>query len=469
MSSASNQFGSTPRIHGTPGVRPRRLDEAFDPYFGNGTQGPQMGLFDPDNLFNIEDRLRSGMQGPSPADVARSNGMRVQGQNAYWAQNGINYQMPLSQVGGGRSGGLDLPPALVQALLQDQGAMQSEADAQWGRVNNRIGDMSSLIQTAGGRLGGVADQTTDPMQALADALYGAAQGNTGQVGQDVDGALAGMRGAMPTFRREMGAASRSTDAAVRDVDKAMGGLKNVDADVNKAYGLAEGAVATMQKAITEFEDRGAQDASTAAYALHKSVRSTRDQIESMRGAYPDEVIDNQLYALETETRAQTQAAITPILSSYNQAAASLKQALAGVQLNAAGTYLQGAGIKQQGTQLRLAGADMKLKAAGQKGALAEARLTGERSAAELEMGGVAQKQQAFKDQQAMGQVRLATYEAMANMKQAAVLNAVNLEMSGFGKVAELTMQNPRSITSWLQGLLSIYAARAASTGNTRLA
>lgn len=458
MNSASTPFGSTPRNnHGTPGVRARRLDQTFDPYAQNTTASWENQ--------GIEDLLRSSEQ--TPADVARSNGMKVQGQNAYWTQGGIPYQMPLSQLGGGNS--LGLPPILTQALLQDQTAMQSEADAQWGRVNDRIGDISALLGSAGARLGGVANQTTDPMQALADALYGSAQQNTQDVGDGVDAALGGVRKAMPGFRKGMAEAGKATDGAVRDVDTAMNGLRNVDADVEKAYGLADGAIATMQDAIAEFEDRGAQDASTAAYALHRSVKNTRQQIESMRGAYPDEVIDNQLYALETETRAQTQAAITPILSSYNQASATLKQALAGLKLNAAGTYLSGAQVKQQGTQLRMAGADMKLKAGAQKASIAESTLAGERSAAELEMGGVAQRQEAVKQEQAMGQVRLAAYEAMANMKQAAVLNAVNLEMSGFGKVAELTMQNPRSITSWLQGLLSIYAARAASTGNTRLA
>lgn len=454
---ASNPFSSTPRAQ-TPGVRPRRLDQRFDPYGASET--PSWGE------MGVEELLRSS--GQSPADIARSQGMKVQGQNAYWTQSGINHQMPLSMLGGGGNS-LGLPPVLTQALLQDQTAMQNEADAQWGRVNSAIGDVSSVLGGVNDRLTGMADSTSDPMAALADALYGRSQANTGQVGQDVNAALAGVRGAMPGFRKGMKDANRVTDSAISDVDRAMGGLRNVDEDVNKAYSMAEGAVATMQDAIKEFEDRGAEDASTAAYALHKSVRTTRQQIESMRGAYPDEVIDSQLYALETETRAQTQAAITPILSSYNQAAASLKQSLAGLKLNAAGTYLSGAGIKQQGAQLRLAGADTKMKAGAQKAAIASGTLDGERAAAEMEMGGVAQRQEAFKQEQAMGQVRLASYEAIANLKNAAVLNAVNLEMSGYGKVAELTMQNPRSVTSWLQGLLSVYAARAASTGNTRLA
>lgn len=457
MNNASNPFGSTPRVQ-SPGVRPRRLDQTFDPYAQSQT--PSW------NEMGVEELLRSS--GQSPADIARSQGMRVQGQNAYWTQSGINHQMPLSMIGGGGNS-LGLPPVLTQAFLQDQQTMQNEADAQWGRVNSAIGDVSSVLGGVNDRLQGVANQTSDPMRALADALFGQAQGNTQAVTGDVNNALADMRAAMPVFRKGMDEADRITNQAVRDIDGAMGGLRNVDADVEKAYSMAEGAVATMTDAINEFKDRGAEDASTAAYALHKSVRTTRQQIESMRGAYPDEVIDNQLYALETETRAQTQAAITPIMSSYNQAAASLKQSLAGIKLNAAGTYLQGAGIKQQSSQLKLAGADAKMKAAAQKGAIASGRLEGERSAAELEMGGVAQRQEAFKQEQAMGQVRLASYEAIANLKNAAVLNAVNLEMSGYGKVAELMMQNPRSVTSWLQGLLSIYAARAASTGNTRLA
>lgn len=457
MNSASNPFGSTPRLQGIPG-RARRVDQQFDPYHQSNT--PQW------NDTGVEELLRSA--GQSPADAARGMGMRVQGQNAYWTQSGIPHQMPLSQINtGGNS--LGLPPVLTQAFLQDQNAMQSAADEQYGIVNNRIGDISDLIGGVNNRLGGLADSTTNPFMGIADALYGSAQQNTGDVQAGMDNALAGMRGAMPAFRRGMGKAEQMTDAASKDVDTAMQGLNNVDADVNKAYGLADGAVATMQQAISEFKDRSAEDASSTAYALHRSARSTRQQIEAMRGAYPDEVVDSQLYALETETRASTQAAITPIISSYNQASASLKQALAGTKLNAAGTYLQGAGIKQQGAQLRMAGADTKLKAGAQRAALAEGRLAGERSAAELEMGGVDRVQEAVRQEQAMGQLRVSAYESAANIKQAAMLNAINLEMSGFGKVAELTMANPRSVTSWLQGLLSIYAARAASTGNTRLA
>jgi hypothetical protein len=420
----------------------------------------------------IGEILRSAGQPFDAATEARNQGYKVQGQNATWMQGGIPYSMPLSQVSRPDPYGLgDMPPLLLQSLLEDTDAMQGAADEQYGRMNERIGGMDQMVGGIQGRLQDPAQRGSRALMALLQEMEnfgGMSQGAAGAASGDMLGQFdAGVAG----VRRGLADAGRGTDAALRQTQTAMSGLRNVDQDVNAGYALADGAVRSFKEGMDRYQDTSAQDASAMAYAIRRSGETAKKQLEAAynTGQIDENTYQSQMYELQMEVGNQVQSNITPVLSKFNDTMIQLEANLAGLKMDAANTRFTGASIKQKTGELRMAGAGQMMQGAAQKASLAQAGLEVDRSRADVAERAFGMRERSADRQVQMFQLRSNATQAANALFEASALNAVNLEMQGMTQTAQFVMQNPRTVVSWMQGLLAMYSARAASTGNTRLA
>ena len=237
-----------------------------------------------------------------------------------------------------------------------------------------------------------------------------------------------------------------TEGRVRDMlgdVKGQIGRGDPSGDIDRANAFAEAATTGFQDAIAEYQDRSAQDASAMASAIRRNGHS--QLMMARAGIHPDgtpmTAAEQAAVTAEvqwsTETAVQEQ--ITPILSRFNDTLVSLKKGLADLKMGQANTALQGGQLR---SQYGLNGAEV-LQGAHMGGISAMAQ-AGEQQAKMMEMGAMLKR-------------------AKADLSSAAQLNAVNLEMQGRSEVSRMIQNNPRSIVSWFQGLMALYAARVADS------
>lgn len=458
----SNQF-KFPRAQ-TPGVAARNpFRQNADPYAKR-----EVASF---NGQSISDILRGSSAPNDPVQRARDLGYQVKGGTAYWNQNGIPYNTPVSQVGGSDDPyGLDTPPILTAALLEDTDKMQSAADEQFAAVNDRISALDELIRGIDPRLEFSANMGIQGN----NALLGGMSDFVGRQGADAD---AFGRDVMPRvdagvsrLNKGLDKADKGMDAAQRSASQIGKNVRNVDQDVNAGYALHSQAVAGFQQAIANYKDTTAQDASSQAYAMRRAATTTKKQLDAAfnTGQIDEGTYQSEMYSLKNEVNNQVQANITPVLSRFNETLVSLEQGLAGLRMDAGAGRFTGAQIKQRGNEIGLAAADLEMRAASGKADIAKTRFEADTARAGIASNVFSARERASDREAQMFSLAASVVQNSNALREAAALNAVNLQMQGLNQTAQFVTENPRTVVSWFQGLLAMFSARAASTGNTRL-
>lgn len=422
----------------SPFSSPRSPDRSFNAPGIDSLLGSDSGL-----RTSVENMGKSSYTDPSTA--ARNAGYRVAGDKAVsyikgQQGRGIPVYSPLSQFGG--HSGSQMDPTLINAFLSDQDKMQGAADQQWSRNNDAISNMGSYINSLDDRLMGqgddlfnMFDQRGDALDSLGNQQMREYRDTADPIGRDID---------------------RAANAHARGMDRQIKGLDKANADLDAGYAKADEAAAYMEQVKQDYADMGAMEASAAASAISHSAKQEERAISS--GLLPDgtrmtpQEQAQQMVELGRRVSSQVQEAVTPMLVRYNEVKAQLGQAVAQMKLSAGQIRVQGAetrkGIAQTGGQLEQMKLEGQLGAAGAKTQLADQLLraqAGQRDMAQLSSGLV---------------------QFGAQTVQAALLKTAELEFQGLTKTAELIQQNPRSVVSWLQGILGLYAAQTAMRGGS---
>ena len=397
-----------------------------------------------DSLLGADSELSTAVEkmGKStytdPSTAARNAGYTVKGNEAVkyvkgQGGRGIPMTAPLNQFGG--SHGPQMDPTLVSAFLHDQDAMQGAADQQWSRNNEAISGMGDYVNSLDDRLMGQGDalfngfiDRANSLDALGNQQMSDYQGAARPINRDID---------------------EATDAHARGVDRQIQGLDRANADLDAGYAKADEAAAYMEQVKKDYADTGAMEASAAASAISRSAKQEERAITS--GLLPDgskmtpQEQSQAIVELGFRVKSQVQEAITPMLVRYNEVGAQLGQAVAQLKLSAGQARIQGAetrkSIAQTGGQLEQMKLEGSLQGAGLKAQMADQLL------------------KAQQGQRDMAQLSSALHQGGAQIVQAALLKTAEMEFAGLTKTAELIQQNPRSITSWLQGILGLYAAQ----------
>ena len=397
-----------------------------------------------DSLLGSDSGLRTSVENmgkstyTDPATAARNAGYRVAGDKAVsyvkgQHGRGIPVYSPLSQFGG--HSGSQMDPTLINAFLSDQDKMQGAADQQWSRNNEAISNMGDYVNSLDDRLMGQGDalfngfiDRANSLDALGNQQMSDYQGAARPINRDID---------------------EATDAHARGVDRQIQGLDRANADLDAGYAKADEAAAYMEQVKKDYADTGAMEASAAASAISRSAKQEERAITS--GLLPDgskmtpQEQSQAIVELGFRVKSQVQEAITPMLVRYNEVGAQLGQAVAQLKLSAGQARIQGAetrkSIAQTGGQLEQMKLEGSLQGAGLKAQMADQLL------------------KAQQGQRDMAQLSSALHQGGAQIVQAALLKTAEMEFAGLTKTAELIQQNPRSITSWLQGILGLYAAQ----------
>jgi len=175
------------------------------------------------------------------------------------------------------------------------------------------------------------------------------------------------------------------------------------ADFNKANQYAEDAVNTQKRAESEYKDDNAANMASQSEAIQRSFQSQMNQIENS-DMTPDEKRSAQ-FELKGQMRSQVAAAMAPLATRGQEMLAGLKNNLAMTQM-------------------------------------AAANQTGNVGAQRSQVLGMAQRAREFS----------------ANMRNAGVMAAAQMEMQGRGALAEMIRGNPETVVSKFQGLMSLYGA-----------
>ena len=385
------------------------------------------------------------------AQIARNMGYSVAGGYAFMPGNKGAGRTPIQYFqnrAGQAGGGTKFDPLLSNALLTDVDKMQGAADRQFGRVNQEIGGLDRFLGGVRGDVMGVADQSGQQLRGYADEMN--------QLGQGWETDIKGQLGPIQQRTREgVGQFNQGLDRAEAGVDKAMGRVPDFMGDIEEGYKFGDDAVATMKEAVQGYRDMTAEEASVAANAIKAGARNGLAQVPTVDATgmpIPASVQAEMRQNISRDADVQAQTQVTQIYSKFNDSLAGLKNALANVQLQAGSQRLEGAGLKQQGAALELEGAKTKAGIAGQ-------RLEGTKLEADVGMAGVDATLRAQQNRAEMAKIGAGLYEADANIRNAAIFNAVSLEMNGLVQKAQLVMQNPETVVSWFEGMLAMYTAQ----------
>ena len=147
---------------------------------------------------------------------------------------------------------------------------------------------------------------------------------------------------------------------------------------------------------------------------------------------------------------QVQTQATAIYSNFNTTQAQLRTTLAQIQ--------------KANADLRLQGAATKGQLASTRGSWTQLGIEGNKAIGDLAAQGAAIDAEARRTQQSFMQLGASIRETTASLQQAAMFQAVNLELNGQTQLAQLVQQNPESVVSWFQGLLALFSTQAAAGG-----
>ena len=318
-----------------------------------------------------------------------------------WTSRGFSAAMP----GGGMGGGLNNP--MLQALKRDTAVTQRAADEQ------RAANLSQGRQIA------------DKAGRWSARMMADSAGQAGAFSGEADRLMRQSTGFKSDIERMM---AKQTDPRAL-YSGAMNTLKS---------GMAEGdrAVSQMNKAASQMGQMAEQDASSAAYAMKRSTESQKQAaIGQAAGTYNKSQILELSQAMDQEGMAQRQQVVTQIRSDYSRRETDMKA---------------------QAAQLTAANANLKMQGANQMGSLNQ-QLRG------FQQDNI-QNRMAVQAAMNASSELARTYRQMASdIYNSGVLKAADLDMAGQNAMAQVIRQNPYSVVSWVQGLMSLQGANAAST------
>jgi hypothetical protein len=381
--------------------------EGRDPFYNSGYNNP-LGpgatySLNPDGTVGVAEHARPGIPGAGQPNMIRgmaSNMLDASGGwPGEWQRGGFSAGGP-GGMGGGPGGGM-LMKALQHDMMSQQYADQQRADnLQQGQI------MQNAAFGAAGRVGGGLAASAADLRARANQMDAVdqmfAQNMQQRAGRPLD--------ANAIYARGLG-------------------------DINKATAEGDRAMAGLTQARKNVGDMAEEDASSAAYAIK---RNTESQKTAAMGQGGNTMSKDQLMemsrAMDMDGAAQRQQTVTQIHSDYRRRATEMDGMIAQMQQANANLKMQGAQMGQQAalTAHGMQQDDMKTRMAWEQ---------------VLQQG----REMALK------------YREMAsNIYNTGLLQSAELELQGRTALANAIRENPRSMTSWLQGLLAIQGAQAAS-------
>lgn len=314
-------------------------------------------------------------------------------------------------------------------------------------------------------VGGVANELSG--QPYMD-LYGQASNPLDRYGRAVDAHGQAIAGAMGDVQGGIG----MVDQANAGLDQVVKGVRNVDADVNEAYRLADEATKNARATKDEYAQGDQAYQASLAAGIRENALKAKDQLESMVG--PDGLPLNAAQKRQAEadidrqTLADTQTQLSAVSYQTRQVLSQLGNVITSSLQAASGTRLQGATIKQRGgeialsaEQTRLQGAQVKGDLGAKKGALAGQKLEGERSLVEADNEAAQLKLASLEGFRAYAALKGQLKQAQQGMKQASELAALQLELQASEVGLKARFDNRETFTSYLSGIAAMYNLMAA--------
>jgi hypothetical protein len=245
------------------------------------------------------------------------------------------------------------------------------------------------------------------------------------------------------FASQANALDRQMGGFKSDIERMMAKQTNPKALYSGAMntlksGIAEGnrAVSQMNKAVSDTDKFAVEDASSAAYAMARSTESQKKAaVGQAAGTYDKNQILEMSRAMDMEGSAQRQQVVTQIRSDYQRRKSDLQS---------------------QAAQMTAANAAYKAQASGQMAGFNQ-QLRG------FEQDNIQNKMALQSAMNAAGELAKSYRQASYDIYNAGVLRAAELEMSGQTAYAQTLRDNPYSVVSWVQGLLSLEGMNAART------
>lgn len=393
---------------------------------------------------------------------ARKRGWSVEKGGAF-ATRGLPFssgqeKTPIEYFKPARDPSKDFPPLLLRALMTDTRAMQGAADEQWNRNNQQIGALDRWLGGVGGRVQSQAQGLAGNLRQTAGQAEGLGAQQLEEYGGFGKGVMDRVHGAVDQYGQNLDEIKGGMKGMYTNLDDARG-------DIEEGYQLADQAASQFEGAINEYEDRTAQDASVVAAGIRRNASTAMRMARS--GVHPDGTpmtAGEQAAAIsqiQQDVDTQVQSAVTPIFSEYNRNKTQLQTALAQLRQGNAQLRMTGAGTKGQL-------ADVELRGRGMEADIEKARLAGTELEAQTGLAVGDQFLKAQAGQREMMTLSAGLQQTAAQLEQTSLLESVKLELAGRTQLAQLVQQNPRSVVSWFQSLLSLYSVRAGATGNTQM-
>jgi len=385
--------------------------EGRDPFYNSGYNNPLAPgatySLNPNGTVGVAEHARPGIPGAGQANMIQgmaSNMLDASGGwPGEWQRGGFSAGGPGGMgMGGGPGGGM-----LMNALHHDIALSQQYADQQRAANLQQGQIMQNAAFNAANQIGGGAAASA---RYMGDQAGGIDTANR-QFAQDMQQRAGRPLDANEVYARGLG-------------------------DINRSMAEGDRAMAGLTQARKNVGDMAEEDASSAAYAIK---RNTESQKTAAMGQGGNTMSKDQLMELSRATdmdgAAQRQQVVTQIHSDYRKRMTEMDSTIA---------------------QMRQANANLKLQGA-QMGQQAATMAHG------MQQDNVRNRMAMEQVLQAGREMAMKYREIETNIYNSGLLQAANLHMSGRTALAQAIQQNPRSLVSWVQGLLSIQGAQAAQT------
>jgi hypothetical protein len=379
----------------------RGIDDRLYSIEGEGPGGISVG---------VETPAKARMGGPNRGAAIRRN-MR------------LNAGGGAPRPGGGGGGGGSMVDDLFGTMDEEMDRLQGAADRQYGRNQGQIDAFGEFLGGVEGDIMGTAEQGAAGLEGEAGnlaALGDQAVDEFGRQRSRVEGQL----------DQDLGGVFDAADAASGAADEAMG-------FAYRAEGSARGAV-------SGYDAASEANVSNAVAGLERRTSQQRQMIE--RGLNPDGTMmspaERQAATrqLQYDTNVAVGETVTQIRDQQQQTLAGLRMQLANVQLG--------------GGQIALGAAAAQTEAGRLRQGAAESR-------AQVGIALNAQGLDAERIRQGYRGVGASLMTTASEMRNAARALATQLEMSGRTALADMVRNNPETVVSRFNAMLTMYGVLSA--------
>lgn len=358
-------------------------------------------------------------------------------------------------TGGPGAMGQAVMKMLPTALASDLRTQRSLAEEQWQRNRGREEQYEGFLERARRMILEGAEKGSRVLEDEAQRLRGIASGM-----------VEDQRARSDEMVRERLAGTKEGIRGVSEVqeeirERMKGAGARVEEMVKEGLRIGDQAAKDLEKAVSEFQDRSAQDASAMALEIRSGVEREIARLRESQGGrmLTAEEIAAEEKRLRYEGAKQAQAALTPILSRFNSDLLQAKGALA--------QFREGIG------RMRIEGAEILGRQFDRDLQAFTRILAGEEMKEAMRSGDVATIQRATENVREAAALKIRLEEmssdlvkARIQLENAAKLAAVQMEMEGLSNLAEMTRRNPKSVVSEFQTLLGLYGVMASAGGTT---